>query len=576
MKYRAVSVCVSLLHTYLRSGNLAMDNSFTESLTRPHNDNGLKGQLTAFIIFFVLGVGNLLPWNAFITASTYYKNRFCGTAFENSFESFFSMFYTVSQPIGLLATIFFKNKFTTKALVLYPLMIYTAIFILTTVLVLVPNIPQELLFSLTLISTFLCGLCAAVMNGGMFGLSGILPSVYTGALMSGQGLAGTAVSTVSIIIVGITTNGKCSASDDASTDDNSTCDSTNAIDYGAFAYFLVSTICLGTCIVLFMRLLYLEYVRYYMRLHLQEHLFVSEAQGNPLHESVLATLGQTSALSSHHSVQSLKQILETGESRQSSRRLSLSDMIYHDDIIFSAISSPLSSKFPSSQSLSAHVPPPPLTTLPSAATAPSSTSAISSPKDMSIISFSEIWRILRTIALPASSVFIVFAGTLAVFPSVIVLIQSQHSCHNASDSIYGDDLWVPFLFLLLNVCDFLGRISAPYLKNQPRLSHIITPTTVFGAAVVRLLIPLFLCMSNIDGNRLPIITKNDGVTWLLTALLGFTNGSVANIAMMQGPSLVNEGADASLAGTIMVFCLSSGLLMGSCLSFLLLFIVVGA
>eukprot|EP01033_Poteriospumella_lacustris_P001604 gene1604-1167_t len=112
--------------------------------------------------------------------------------------------------------------------------------------------------------------------------------------------------------------------------------------------------------------------------------------------------------------------------------------------------------------------------------------------------------------------------------------------------------------------------------NQPQLRHVITPTSVFGAAIVRLLIPLFLCMSNIDGNRLPIITKNDGVTWLLTALLGFTNGSVANIAMMQGPSLVNEGADASLAGTIMVFCLSSGLLMGSCLSFLLLFIVVGA
>jgi equilibrative nucleoside transporter 1/2/3 len=546
-----------------------MDNSFTESLTHAHNDNGLKGQLSAFIIFFVLGVGNLLPWNAFITASTYYKNRFCGTAFENSFESFFSMFYTVSQPIGLLATIFFKKKFTTKALVLYPLMIYTAIFILTTVLVLVPSIPQELLFSLTLISAFLCGLCAAVMNGGMFGLSGILPSVYTGALMSGQGLAGTAVSTVSIIIVGITTNGKCSTSDDASTDDGSTCDSSNAIDYGAFAYFLVSTICLGTCIVLFVRLLYLEYVRYYMRLHLQEHLFVSEAHSNPLHEPVLATLGQTSALSSHHSVQSLKQILETGESRQSSRRLSLSDMIYHDDIIFSAISSPLSSNFPSSQSLSAHVPPVPAAATPSAP-------VISPPKDMSILSFAEIWRILRTIALPASSVFIVFAGTLAVFPSVIVLIQAQHSCHNASDSIYGDDLWVPFLFLLLNVFDFLGRISAPYLKNQPRLRHIITPASVFGAAIVRLLIPLFLCMSNIDGNRLPIITKNDGVTWLLTALLGFTNGSVANIAMMQGPSLVNEGADASLAGTIMVFCLSSGLLMGSCLSFLLLFIVVGA
>src|SRR3546814_11832157 len=32
------------------------------------------------------GVGTLLPWNAFITAESYYAKRFCGTAYESNFE----------------------------------------------------------------------------------------------------------------------------------------------------------------------------------------------------------------------------------------------------------------------------------------------------------------------------------------------------------------------------------------------------------------------------------------------------------------------------------------------------------
>jgi solute carrier family 29 (equilibrative nucleoside transporter), member 1/2/3 len=157
----------------------------TESFSMLPNSD-MKGSFTALVIFFILGLGNLLPWNAFITASSYYESRFCNTTYEDSFESFFSMFYTVSQPIGLLLTIYFKKKVTTKALVHYPLVIYSAIFILTTIMVLIPSIPKAILFSITLISTFLCGLCGAIMNGGLFGLSGILPAKYTGMLMSGQ------------------------------------------------------------------------------------------------------------------------------------------------------------------------------------------------------------------------------------------------------------------------------------------------------------------------------------------------------------------------------------------------------
>ena len=46
-----------------------------------------------------------------------------------------------------------------------------------------------------------------------------------------------------------------------STDDGSSC-ANSAVDFGAFSYFLVSTIILGVCIVLYMVLMNLEYIRY--------------------------------------------------------------------------------------------------------------------------------------------------------------------------------------------------------------------------------------------------------------------------------------------------------------------------
>eukprot|EP01032_Pedospumella_encystans_P035825 gene35825-40525_t len=63
-----------------------------------------------YIIMFYEGVGNLFPWNAFITASNYYGARFCGTSIETTFENFFSITYTLSQTIGLALSIVYQKK----------------------------------------------------------------------------------------------------------------------------------------------------------------------------------------------------------------------------------------------------------------------------------------------------------------------------------------------------------------------------------------------------------------------------------------------------------------------------------
>ena len=213
-----------------------------------------KGRM-AYFILLLEGLGNLFPWNVFITASTYYASRFCGTSFESNFENFFSVSYTVAQTIGLAFSVVYSEKFTFRTRIITPLTFYCFVFALTTIFVLIP-FPSTLLFWITLLSTTLCGLLTASLSGGLFGLAGKLPPLYTGALMTGQGFAGLTVSISNIITTIASSDTTCVDND---LNDDGTCVST--IDYGAFAYFMISTVILFSCIISYIIFQRLSFIR---------------------------------------------------------------------------------------------------------------------------------------------------------------------------------------------------------------------------------------------------------------------------------------------------------------------------
>ena len=55
----------------------------------------------AYLIFFLMGAGTLLPWNIFINAAPYFKVRFAGTHFSDNFESFFGIGFNITNVLGL-------------------------------------------------------------------------------------------------------------------------------------------------------------------------------------------------------------------------------------------------------------------------------------------------------------------------------------------------------------------------------------------------------------------------------------------------------------------------------------------
>lgn len=119
---------------------------------------------------------------------------------------------------------------------------------MTTILVLI-TLPSTLLFWITLLSTCICGALAASLSSGLFGLAARFPPAYTGAMMTGQGIAGLTVALASIITT-VSTPSTLSCDDDTSTKDDDGC--VNTTDYGAFAYFFISTLVLVSCVLSYM------------------------------------------------------------------------------------------------------------------------------------------------------------------------------------------------------------------------------------------------------------------------------------------------------------------------------------
>ena len=174
-----------------------------------------------------------------------------------------------------------------------------------------------------------------------------------------------------------------------------------------------------------------------------------------------------------------------------------------------------------------------------------------------------IKAIMQKIWVPALSVFLSFFVTIGVFPAIFVFIESQYKC-DYSNRFYND-LFTPFLFVIFNLFDFIGRMSAE--KFPPLLNK----SNILKFAIARFAFIPILLICNVSNSTLPVLLLNDSFPIIIESFFAASNGYLAASAMMLGPSLVSS-KDSGVAGTIMIFSLTLGLLCGGALSFLVLYI----
>ncbi|XP_017554025.2 equilibrative nucleoside transporter 2 isoform X1 [Pygocentrus nattereri] len=151
------------------------------------------------VIFFILGMGTLLPWNFFTTAFAYFNERLSPTTVNNVTDSgqtdrymFNNMCVLISQLPLLLFTLlnsFLYQHIAEKIRIVGSMVFILLLFILTAALVKV-KMEQDLFYNITMTTIWFINMFGAVLQGSLFGLVGKLPQKYSSSFMSGQAVAG--------------------------------------------------------------------------------------------------------------------------------------------------------------------------------------------------------------------------------------------------------------------------------------------------------------------------------------------------------------------------------------------------
>ncbi|KFP74420.1 Equilibrative nucleoside transporter 3, partial [Apaloderma vittatum] len=201
----------------------------------------------AYIIFFLLGVGSLLPWNFFITAKHYwmYKLQNCSdqagqaaSDLRDYFESYISIASTVPSVLCLIGNFVLVNKVPASVRILSSLFVMLAIFLVITVLVKVDTSAWTTrFFALTIGCVVVVSSASTVFTSSIFGLSSRFPMKNLQALISGQAMGGTISAVASLIDL-------AAAAD---------------VTDSALAYFLTADIFIVICIMVYLLLPRLEY-----------------------------------------------------------------------------------------------------------------------------------------------------------------------------------------------------------------------------------------------------------------------------------------------------------------------------
>ncbi|XP_067278003.1 equilibrative nucleoside transporter 1a [Pseudorasbora parva] len=210
-----------------------------------------------WIIFFILGLGTLLPWNFFMTATMYFTDRLKGPLNQtangtveiegdsrNVLEAKFNNVMTLCAMVPLLIftclNSFIHQRIPQKLRISGSLSVIFVVFLITAVLVKVEMDPLPF-FAFTMIKIICINSFGAILQGSVFGLAGMLPESYTTPIMSGQGLAGTfaAFSMICAIASG------------------------SKLQDSAFGYFITACVVILLAIVSYFALPKMEFFQYY-------------------------------------------------------------------------------------------------------------------------------------------------------------------------------------------------------------------------------------------------------------------------------------------------------------------------
>ncbi|XP_057493338.1 equilibrative nucleotide transporter 1-like [Actinidia eriantha] len=204
----------------------------------------------AYAIYFILGAGYLLPWNAFITAVDYFSYLYP----EASVDRVFAVVYMLVGLVGLLFIVAYSHKSDSF------IRINVGLGLFVVSLLVVPVMDVAYIkgrtgmydgFYVTVVAVALSGVADALVQGGIIGAAGELPERYMQAVVAGTAASGVLVSFLRIFT-------KAVYPQDA-----------HGLRQSANLYFIVSIAVMIVCIVFYNVVHKLPVIKYYNDLKVQ-------------------------------------------------------------------------------------------------------------------------------------------------------------------------------------------------------------------------------------------------------------------------------------------------------------------
>ncbi|KAK3093462.1 hypothetical protein FSP39_016022 [Pinctada imbricata] len=195
-----------------------------------------------YIVFYILGIGSLLPWNFFITAKKYFQYKLRNTTepweddfsvqtdLQIQFEGALAVAATVPNVIFNICTAALAARVPVKLRTVSACVTVIAVFMITVCLVKIQTDSSA----------------SSVFSASMFGLAGMFPVKYMQAVMSGQAIGGVFAAVCNIISIA----------------------AGSSVIQSAFMYFILATITSVLALIGFVSLYFSDFSRYYMDYHI--------------------------------------------------------------------------------------------------------------------------------------------------------------------------------------------------------------------------------------------------------------------------------------------------------------------
>lgn len=558
-------------------------------------------------IFLLLGVGILIPWNAFVSAKPYFQARLCqsGTVIVN-FELWFGIVWNCSSVFSLgmvltsssimdycrsrlgYNTVLYEaqeqheqsnnseSNNNTKHdhsfwLVMVPLGFYLGVFLLTSGMVLVPTMSPQLFGFLTLVGLAICGTCGAIATAGIVSTAGLFEAhVGITPFFSGQALGGLAVSMANFV---------ASSLEDPQEYWGEVCDADHSHWHDSGDATPISSKIGRQRILLPATSPPSSSLRL---LRDRDSVLYDCSEYSETDWAVFAYFFAgccvlTLCLVGYSIIQRSKPRINNGggdssntiqeETQIQDNRPSDTEPLTAGGIEGSASTGREDYRYGTKNSA----------TLQPQGNEPGSTPEEWNNDIGNMMVDSEdhdgageeptiTVKVASIVLAPASCVFLVFTVTLALFPSWISQLKSTYQCK--SHFRLFNDLYIPGSFVAFNAGDLMGRLLAEKVSTErfPQFSMVL----VVAALCRVVFFPLFLlCLNDHQYQHWAVVIPSDLYSAVVQTTFALSNGLLVSCSFMHASNLVghNNPDHQEKASEIMTFAVFLGLLSGSLLSF---------